>query len=77
MTDLEKVEALEGLVIFLANTWSQVDDFVYKHCDGDALMKYPVVQGTRNQMDLRTIGSQEPSSKQAIRDGVSIMLGKE
>lgn len=46
------------LVRFLAATWREVDDWAYQHCDGDALCKYPVVQGTANQVKLRRIGEQ-------------------
>lgn len=51
------------LVRFLSETWDAIDQFVYQHCDGEALMKYPVIQGTRNQMDLRAIGKQPYEAK--------------
>jgi len=47
------------LVRFLAETWTDIDKFVYEHCDGDSLMKYPVIQGTGNQIRLKRIGEQE------------------
>lgn len=56
------VELLD-LVRFQAETWDAIDQFVYQHCDGEALMKYPVVQGTRNQMNLRAIGKQPYEAK--------------
>ena len=46
------------LVRFMCATWAEIDKFVYKHCDGDALMHYPVVQGTANQVNLIRIGEQ-------------------
>lgn len=61
------------LVRFLAETWNKIDAFVYEYCSGDALMKYPVVQGTRNQMDLRRIGGQQYSKKN-LRKAVDWML---
>jgi len=61
------------LVRFLAETWDDIDQFVYKHCDGEALMKYPVVQGTRNQIDLKRIGEQQ-YSKENLRKAVDWML---
>jgi len=61
------------LVRFLAETWVEVDRFVYKHCDGDALMEYPVVQGTRNQINLQRIGEQG-YSKENIRKAVDWLL---
>lgn len=46
------------LVRFMCATWSEIDQFVYQHCDGDALTHYPVVQGTSNQIRLQRIGEQ-------------------
>lgn len=43
---------------FLCKLYTDIDAFVYANCDGDALMKYPVVQGTRNQMTLHKLGQQ-------------------
>jgi len=66
------VEILD-LVRFLANTWTEIDAFVYEHCDGEALMKYPVIQGTRNQINLKKIGEQSYNLKK-IREAVEWML---
>ena len=77
MTDSEKIEALKSLVIFLAETWSEIDEFVYEHCDGDDLCKYPVIQGTRNQIDLRNIGRLGIGDIKKIRTAVNFMLGLE
>ena len=46
------------LVRFMCATWAEIDRFVYQYCDGDALMHYPVVQGTGNQIRLQRIGEQ-------------------
>lgn len=64
--DAIPVEMLD-LVRFLAETWDAIDQFVYQHCDGEALMKYPVIQGTRNQMNLRAIGKQPYEPKRLKR----------
>lgn len=61
------------LVRFMAKTWAEVDKFVYENCTGDALMKYPVIQGTRNQMDLTKIGEQ-PINKENLHKAVQWML---
>jgi len=50
---------LLDLACFLAETWSKVDEFVSAHCNSDALIDYPVIQGTKNQIALRKIGSQK------------------
>lgn len=57
MIDTIPPEVLD-LVRFLANTYTEIDRFVYENCDGNALMKYPVVQGTSNQIKLNRIGEQ-------------------
>lgn len=50
------------LVRFMCATWTEIDKFVYEHCDGNALMHYPVVQGTANQINLMRIGEQPHST---------------
>jgi hypothetical protein len=60
--DLERVvitPEMVDLVRFLAATWDDIDRFVYEHCDAEALAQYPVIQGTRNQFNIRRIGMQE------------------
>jgi len=47
------------LVRFMCATWTDIDKWAYANADGDALMKYPVIQGTRNQINLQRIGEQE------------------
>ena len=64
--DAIPVEMLD-LVRFLAETWDAIDQFVYQHCDRESLMKYPVVQGTRNQTNLRKIGKQPYETKRLKR----------
>jgi len=61
------------LARFLAHTWALIDDFVYKNCDGDALMKYPVIQGTKNQLNLRAVG-QQPFDQAKIKAAVDKLL---
>lgn len=63
------------VVRFLAETWDKIDTFVYQHCDGDALMQYPVIQGTRNQSNLRAIGEQA-YSRERIKEGVEWLLSQ-
>lgn len=46
------------LIRFLCATWSEVDQWAYENVDGDALGKYPVIQGTGNQINLQRIGAQ-------------------
>ena len=47
------------LVRFMCATWTDIDKWAYEHMDGDALIKYPVIQGTRNQINLQRIGEQQ------------------
>ena len=61
------------LVRFLSQTWVAIDGFVYNHCDSNALIKYPVIQGTRNQMNLRKI-SEQPYDAGKLRTAVEWML---
>ena len=61
------------LVRFLASLYNDIDKCVYEHGDSDLLMKYPVVQGTANQLKLKWIGEQEYSNK-TIHTGVEFML---
>lgn len=61
------------LVRFLASLYNDIDKCVYEHGDSDLLMKYPVVQGTANQLKLKRIGEQEYSNK-TIHTGVEFML---
>lgn len=72
---IEEVEQLKDLVRFLSETWVSIDKFVYKNCTGEQLMQYPVIQGTRNQVNLKRIGEQEYKTEN-LRKAVSLLLGK-
>ncbi|MDZ7789745.1 MAG: hypothetical protein U5L08_04475 [Xanthomonadales bacterium] len=67
------LDQVVDLAIFMCATWEQIDSWAYEQCDGDALMKYPVVQGTRNQLDLGRVGAL-PMNKQNLRQGLSFIL---
>lgn len=73
MSKQEIPEEVLDLVRFLAQTWDSIDSFVYENCDGESLMKYPVIQGMRNQMNLREIGKQQ-YSKENLRKAVDWLL---
>lgn len=49
------------LVRFLCATWSEIDKWAYT--TGDAIMQYPVIQGTSNQIKLQRIGEQKHNIK--------------
>lgn len=49
---------LLDLLRFMCQTWAKIDEWAYAHVEPDSLIHYPVVQGTRNQIDLRRIGEQ-------------------
>jgi len=61
------------LVRFMCATWSEIDKWAYANADGDALMKYPVIQGTRNQINLQRIGEQKHNTAN-IRQAVKWLL---
>lgn len=61
------------LVRFLANTWAQIDDFVYENCNDDQLAQYPVIQGTANQIRIRQIGGR-PYENGQVAKGIKLML---
>ena len=72
MSNTDEASPVEGdvippevldLVRFMCATWVDIDKFVYQHCDADALVHYPVIQGSRNQMKLYKIGKQPYESK--------------
>ena len=69
------VEAID-LIIFLAGAWDSANDFIMKHCTGvDAIGEYPIVQGTKNQLDLKTIGQQQYDQKN-VRAAVDSILDR-
>ena len=47
------------LVRFMCETWTEIDKWAYQHMSGEALMKYPVIQGTANQLNLQRVGEQK------------------
>jgi len=53
------VEVLD-LLRFMCATWSEIDHWAYSDCD---IMKYPLIQGTKNQINLRKIGEQNHDNK--------------
>ncbi len=61
------------LVRFMCATWSEIDRWAYTTNTPDALAQYPVIQGTRNQINLRTIGGQ-PHNTKNIHKAVKWML---
>jgi hypothetical protein len=69
--DVIPLEVLD-LVRFMCATWDAIDSWAYKHCTGDALMHYPVVQGMSNQIRLKRIGGQ-PHDTANIRKAVEWM----
>jgi hypothetical protein len=46
------------LVRFLAETWVEIDNFVIENCPPESFGKYPMVQGTRNKINIMKIGQQ-------------------
>jgi hypothetical protein len=63
---------LRNTAIFLAKLWSDLDDLRYRvmgmspeGCREAIIMQWPVLQGTRNQMDIRRLGTL-PHQPQAI-----------
>jgi hypothetical protein len=65
------VEVLD-LVRFMCATWKDINEWAYKYSDSEALMKYPVIQGTRNQLDIIAIGKQKHDTKK-LRDAIEWM----
>lgn len=59
------------LVRFMCETWAMIDEWAYT--TGDAIMHYPVVQGTKNQFNLKRIGQQQ-YNKESIQKAVRWML---
>jgi len=55
------VEILD-LTRFMCSTWTAIDEWAYK-ANGEALMSYPVIQGTSNQIALTRIGEQPYNNK--------------
>ena len=64
VSDVERLviphEVLD-LVRFMCATWADIDKWAYT--TGDAVMQYPVIQGTSNQIKLARIGEQKYNIK--------------
>lgn len=50
------------LVRFMCSTWHEIDEWAHQNA-GEAITSYPVIQGTRNQLNLIVIGEQQYDSK--------------
>lgn len=69
------VEVLD-LVRFMCRTWSEVDEWAHANAGADALCKYPVIQGTSNQLSLMRIGNQKYDTAN-IAKAVNWMLSQQ
>lgn len=63
------------LVRFMCATWADIDKWAYENMSGDALMKYPAIQGTSNQINLQRIGEQEHDTAN-LKKAVKWMMEK-
>jgi hypothetical protein len=62
MNELKKViipEEMLDLVRFMCETWSEIDNWAYETAPRNSIVHYPVIQGTENQMKIRSIGEQK------------------
>lgn len=66
-------ELVSDLARFLAETWVDVNSFVRANCSGEALTRYPMIQGARNQMNLRQLAGQSYSSN-ALVPAIDLLL---
>lgn len=62
------------LVRFLANTYCEIEKFVFEY-GAEHIGSYPMIQGTRNQMNIMKIGEQFYTID-GIKNGVKLMLKK-
>ena len=69
------IEVLD-LVRFMCETWLKIDHWAYNNCDPELLIKYPVIQGTNNQLNLLRIGGQK-YKKDNIKKAVDWMINNE
>ena len=57
------------LVRFMCATWAEIDDWACENvclkCEN--ILRYPVIQGIRNGINLRQIGKQEHDSKRVAK----------
>ena len=63
------------LLRFMCNVWTDIDKWAYENMPANALGSYPVIQGTRNQLNLNKIGEQEFDKDKLIK-GVEWMLSQ-
>lgn len=61
----EELDNVSHLARFLAVTWDKLNTFVRTNYAGKDRLSAPVVQGQRNQMYLRELGSQPFDGKKA------------
>jgi hypothetical protein len=64
-------EDIQHLVRFMCRTWVAIDEWA-SMCN-EAMETYPMIQGTRNQMNLREIAAQ-PYDKKRVAIGIQLML---
>jgi len=60
-------EEIVDLVRFLADSWCQVDRWARTYMTIDSLGDYPVIQGTKNQIDILKIAGQSYESENVRR----------
>jgi len=65
-------EEVLDLLRFMCETYLTIDKFVLENCDTEALLKYPVLQGTYNKINIQAIGKQ-PYDKKNIKIAVEWM----
>jgi hypothetical protein len=64
-------EDLQHLIRFMCGTWVAIDEWASMF--SEAMDTYPMIQGTRNQMNLREIAAQS-YDKRRVAFGVQLML---
>lgn len=69
----KELECSLDLTRFMCATWSDIDKWAYNNMSPVELGQYPVIQGTRNQLDLQKIGEQ-PHDVKNLRRAVIAML---
>jgi hypothetical protein len=67
----EVAEDLQHLIRFMCRTWVAIDEWASMF--SEAMDTYPMIQGTRNQMNLREIAAQSYDKKR-VALGVQLML---
>jgi len=67
---------VEHLARFLALAWWQADNWVVNHFTAENCGGYPMVQGTKNQNDLRKLAA-NPYHNEHVRRAVDFLLDRE